>query len=176
MLTAAGGAWWQHRAWQRSEHRHQALEARNRLLQAERDQALRDGQDKSRFVAIASHDLRQPVHALGLFAATLQKRLQHTPDEALVRNFLRAVDDLERSFSAMLDISRLDGGALTPRVDTFALRDLFRRLQMQYGGQAELSGLGLRFSTGRKSVPTRLPLLSDCESWRRSTRLLIAAA
>ncbi len=149
----------QHRVWQRGERRLMAAEARARLLEAERDEAVRTDQDKSRFVAIASHDLRQPVHALGLFAATLQKRLQHTPDEALVRNFLRAVDDLERSFSAMLDISRLDGGALTPRVDTFALRDLFRRLQMQYGGQAELSGLGLRFSTGRKSVTSDPQLL-----------------
>ena len=158
-VAAAGIAWVGHGNWMRRERRALMLEARNRLLLAERDQALRADEDKSRFVAIASHDLRQPVHALGLFAATLQKRLQHSPDAALVRHFLRAVDDLERSFSAMLDISRLDGGALAPRMHTFPLRDLFRRLHMQYAGQAELSGLGLRFSTGGKSVTSDPQLL-----------------
>ena len=153
-------AWLGHRGWHRRERQALAAEARMRTLEAERDLALRAEQEKSRFVAIASHDLRQPVHALGLFAATLQKRLQHTPDEPLLRNFMRAVDDLERSFSAMLDISRLDSGAQTSAgLHTFALRDLFRRLHMQYAGQAELSGLGLRFSTGGKSVTSDPQLL-----------------
>jgi two-component system, sensor histidine kinase len=148
-----------HRTWHRNQRRRLILEARARLLQKERDAALRADQDKSRFVAIASHDLRQPVHALGLFAATLQKRLMHTPDEALARNFLRAVDDLEHSFSSMLDMSRLDGGGATPLMHTFPLRDLFRRLHMQYAGQAELSGLGLRFSPGGRSVTSDPQLL-----------------
>lgn len=123
-----------------------------RALQAERDEAARSDLEKSRFLAIASHDLRQPVHALALFSATLHRRLQHTPDEPLVRNMVRAIDGLERSFNALLDISRLDAGTLAPALQTFSLRDLFRRLHMHYGGQAELAGLGLRFSPGGKSV------------------------
>jgi two-component system, sensor histidine kinase len=148
-----------HRLWHREQRTRLILEARTRLLQSERDAALRADQDKSRFVAIASHDLRQPVHALGLFAATLQKRLTNTPDEALARNFLRAVDDLEHSFSSMLDISRLEAGCDAPLAHTFPLRDLFRRLHMQYAGHAEVSGLGLRFSTGGKSVTSDPQLL-----------------
>jgi two-component system, sensor histidine kinase len=148
-----------HRLWHREQRARLILEARTRLLQNERDAALRADQDKSRFVAIASHDLRQPVHALGLFAATLQKRLTNTPDEALARNFLRAVDDLEHSFSSMLDISRLEAGCAAPLTHTFPLRDLFRRLHMQYAGHAEVSGLGLRFSTGGKSVTSDPQLL-----------------
>ena len=114
---------------------------------------------KTRVLAAVSHDLRQPVHALGLFAATLQRRLQQSPDEPLARNLLRAVDGLERSFNAMLDISRLDGGAVAPRLQTFPLRDMFRRLHMQYAGQAEFAGLGLRFSPGGKSVTSDPQLL-----------------
>lgn len=125
---------------------------RIRELEAERDEAARSDLEKSRFLAIASHDLRQPVHALALFSATLQRRLQHTPEEPLVRNMTRAIDGLERSFNALLDISRLDAGTMAPALQTFSLRDLFRRLHMHYGGQAELSGLGLRFSPGGKSV------------------------
>jgi CheY-like chemotaxis protein len=120
---------------------------------------LRTDHEKSRFLAIASHDLRQPVHAIGLFAATLQRRLQHSPDEPLARNLMHAVDGLERSFNALLDISKLDAGAIAPRLETFALRDMFRRLHMQYGGQAEFAGLGLRLSPGGKSVTTDPQLL-----------------
>jgi signal transduction histidine kinase/ActR/RegA family two-component response regulator len=147
------------RRWQR--HTLHALDQAERLrrLQTELDAAQRNDSDKSRFLAIASHDLRQPVHALGLFAATLHKRLHDSPDQALARNLMRSVDGLERSFNAMLDISRLDGGAVTPRPQTFPLRDVFRRLHMQYGGQAELAGLALRFSPGGKSVTSDPQLL-----------------
>lgn len=132
---------------------------RLRQLEGERDRAWRHDQEKSRFLAIASHDLRQPVHALGLFAASLHKRLAASPDEPLARNLVRAVDALERSFNAMLDVSKLDAGALAPHLQTFALRDLFRRLHMQYAGQAELAGLGLRFSPGGKAVTSDPQLL-----------------
>lgn len=128
-------------------------------VERERDTALRTDAEKSRFLAIASHDLRQPVHALGLFAATLQRRLQNSPDEPLARNLMRAVDGLERSFNALLDISKLDAGAIAPGLETFAIRDMFRRLQMQYGGQAEFAGLGLRLSPGGKSVTSDPQLL-----------------
>lgn len=158
-VLAYGIAWHLRRGWRRQMLL--ALEQAARLREAEgtRDAALRADADKSRFLAIASHDLRQPVHALGLFAATLHKRLLTSPDEPLARNLVRSVDGLERSFNAMLDISRLDGDAVTPRSQTFPLRDMFRRLHMQYAGQAELAGLALRFSPGGKSVTSDPQLL-----------------
>jgi signal transduction histidine kinase len=159
----AGAAWalgrQRHLAWTQQTQALIDQADRLRTLERECQDAQSANQDKSRFLAIASHDLRQPVHALGLFAATLQRRLRQSPDEPLARNLMRAVDGLERSFNAMLDISRLDGGALTPQLQTFPLRDMFRRLQMHYGGQAELSGLGLRFSPGGKSVTSDPQLL-----------------
>jgi signal transduction histidine kinase/CheY-like chemotaxis protein len=148
-----------HRAWRQNTRALIEQGARLRALESERDAAWQADQDKSRFLAIASHDLRQPVHALGLFAATLHKRLQHTDDEPLARNLMRAIDGLERSFNAMMDISRLDAGVMTPRLQTFPLRDMFRRLHMHYAGQAELAGLGLRFSPGGKSVTSDPQLL-----------------
>ncbi len=147
------------RRWQR--HTLHALDQAERLrrLQQQLDAAERNDADKSRFLAIACHDLRQPVHALGLFAATLHKRLVHSTEESLARNLMRSVDGLERSFNAILDVSRLDGGAVASRPQTFPLRDVFRRLQMQYGGQAELAGLALRFSPGGKRVTSDAQLL-----------------
>ena len=158
-LISAGAVWLRHRLWRRQVRQAVDTEQRHQAIRDERDGAMRTDAEKSRFLAIASHDLRQPVHALGLFAATLQRRLQSTPEEPLVRNLVRAVDGLERSFNALLDISRLDAGGVAPRVETFALRDMFRRLHMHYAGQAELAGLGLRFSPGGKSVTSDPQLL-----------------
>jgi len=148
-----------HRAWRRVQRRQASLEETIVQLRSERDGAMRADEEKSRFLAIASHDLRQPVHALGLFAATLEKRLQGSPEEPLARNMIRSIEGLDRSFNAMLDISRLDAGTIEPNVQQFPLRDLFRRLHMHFAGQAEMSGLGLRFSPGGKSVSSDPQLL-----------------
>jgi two-component system, sensor histidine kinase len=157
--VALSSGWQARRRWRQLIRQRMETNTRLRAAESERDAATRNDKDKSRFLAIASHDLRQPVHALGLFAATLHKRLAHAPEEALARNLMRAVDGLERSFNAMLDISRLDGGAISPRMQSFALRDVFRRLHMQYAGQAELAGLGLRFAPGGKYVTSDPQLL-----------------
>ncbi len=149
----------QHRAWLAAARAAIDQEDRIRVVEAARDGAIRADQEKSRFLAIASHDLRQPVHAIGLFAATLEKRLSGTAEEPLVRNLSRAIDGLDRSFNVMLDISRLDAGAIEPRVQHFPLRDLFRRLHMHFAGQAEEKGLGLRFSPGGKAISSDPQLL-----------------
>ena len=150
---------WQNLRWQAAAR--SSIKQADRITELEmaRDAAIRADYDKSRFLAIASHDLRQPVHAIGLFAATLEKRLEGSAEEPLVRNLSRAIDGLDRSFNVMLDISRLDAGAIEPRVQHFPLRDLFRRLHMHYAGQAEQKGLGLRFSPGGKSLSSDPHLL-----------------
>ena len=148
-----------HRRWAAAARAAIMQTDRIRLLEAARDAAIKADQEKSRFLAIASHDLRQPVHAIGLFAATLEKRLEGSAEEPLVRNLSRAIDGLDRSFNVMLDISRLDAGAIEPRVQQFPLRDLFRRLHMHFAGQAEQKGLGLRFSPGGKSISSDPQLL-----------------
>ena len=119
----------------------------------------RANREKSRFLAAASHDLRQPMHAMGLFAATLEKSLSNTPLQYTVTNMMRSVDALEQSFSAMLDISKLDAGVIAPNMQTFPIRDLFRRLHMHCAGQAEELGLGLRFKPGGKLVTSDPQLL-----------------
>jgi signal transduction histidine kinase/CheY-like chemotaxis protein len=152
-------ALWLHKRWARSARVEIEQADRIRGLSAARDAAVKADQEKSRFLAVASHDLRQPVHAIGLFAATLERRLQGSAEEPLVRNLSRAIDGLDRSFNVMLDISRLDSGAIEPRIQQFPLRDLFRRLHMHFAGQAEQKGLGLRFSPGGKSISSDPQLL-----------------
>ena len=161
-LLALGVAllgWVRRQQWLRTARAALEREDRMRELEAERDAALRADEEKSRFLAIASHDLRQPMHALGLFAGTLERRLQGSAEEPLVHNLVRSIDGLDRSFNLMLDISRLDAGIIEPNLQQFPLRDLFRRLHMHFAGQAEQAGLGLRFSPGGKSVTSDPQLL-----------------
>ena len=115
--------------------------------------------EKTRFLGAASHDLRQPMHALGLFAAALEKALRGNRHHANVISMTRAVDALEDSFSAMLDVSKLDAGIVRPNVQTFPIRDVFRRLHMHCAGAAEEKGLLLRFKPGGKLVTSDPQLL-----------------
>lgn len=129
-------------------------------LRSQVDVAARANQEKTRFVASAAHDLRQPLHALGMFCATLEQRLQNTPDRPLVRNMMNAIESLEESFGAMLDISRLDAGIVQAAPQTFPIRDVFRRLYQQFGGDAEARDLALRFRATRRIVRSD-PLLLE---------------
>ncbi len=115
--------------------------------------------DKSRFLASASHDLRQPLHALSFFGATLERRMAGSTDQPLIYNMMRSIEALDKSFGAILDISKLDAGAIEPHVQSFPIRDLFRRLQMSFAGQAEEAGLQLRFCPGGKVVTSDPQLL-----------------
>jgi signal transduction histidine kinase/CheY-like chemotaxis protein len=115
--------------------------------------------DKSRFLAAASHDLRQPLHALSFFGSTLEKRMAKSVDQPLIFNMMRSIEALDKSFNAILDVSKLDAQAVEPHAQAFPLRDLFRRLQMSFGGQAEAAGLQLRFKPGGKIVRSDPQLL-----------------
>ncbi len=115
--------------------------------------------EKSQFLASASHDLRQPLHALSFFGATLERRMAGSVDQPLISNMMRSIEALDKSFGAILDISKLDAGAVEPHVQSFRIRDLFRRLQMSFAGQAEEAGLQLRFRPGGKVVTSDPQLL-----------------
>jgi signal transduction histidine kinase len=106
--------------------------------------------EKTRFFASASHDLRQPLHSLGLFGAALLSRLKATPDEPIARNLMHCVDALEASFSSMLDVSKLDAGVVEPKAAPLSAAALFRNLDASFSQQAEAQGLALRFKPSNK--------------------------
>lgn len=115
--------------------------------------------EKTRFFASASHDLRQPLHSLGLFGSALLKRLKETPDEPIVRNLMHCVDALETSFSAMLDVSKLDAGVIEPEIRAVAVSSIFRQLDASFAQQAHSQGLALRFKPGGRYVRADAALL-----------------
>ncbi len=115
--------------------------------------------EKTRFFASASHDLRQPLHSLGLFGSALLARLKSTPDEPIARNLMHCVDALETSFSAMLDVSKLDAGVVQAKSEPVSVASIFRRLDASYAGHADAQGLSLRFKPANKWVHTDAQLL-----------------
>ena len=131
-----------------------------RQLRSQIEAVARANQEMTRFVASAAHDLRQPLHALGMFCATLEQRLMNAPEKPLVRNMMKAIESLEESFGAILDISRLDAGTVQKAPQDFPIRDVFRRLYQRFGGEAESRGLALRFRATRRVVLTD-PLLLE---------------
>jgi signal transduction histidine kinase/ActR/RegA family two-component response regulator len=101
-------------------------------------------QAKSRFLAAASHDLRQPLHALGLFVAQLQGRMAAAERKQLVGRIDAALSAMNELFNALLDISKLDAGVLTPNITSFPVGQLLKRVETTLAGAAREKGLSLR--------------------------------
>ena len=121
-------------------------------LVAAREAADRANQAKSRFLATASHDLRQPLQALSLLNGTL-RRLPVGPDvsEALAQQEL-AITGMSRLVNALLDISKLESGAIRPEVTDFTVRSLFEQLRREFAAPALDKGLELRVENCEESV------------------------
>ncbi len=142
-----------------NHHRAQALAVD---LQVQRDRAVELGQARSRFLAAASHDLRQPVHALSLFIGALQ--LEPSGDKAgvIMRHVDGALAALGSLFDALLDISKLDAGLVQPDWQAVPLRPLLHRLARD---QAALAGAkGLQFELQADAAG---------EAWVRSDPVLL---
>ena len=115
---------------------------------------------KTQFFAAASHDLRQPLHAMGLFAEALRQR-SHDPEVAsLVNSINESVDALEGLFSELLDITRIDTGGVDVNPAPVRLRDLFARLRLHFEPTAFEKGLMLSFH-GEQRVAHVDPVLLE---------------
>ena len=126
------------------------IQAATADLAAKKDMAERANMAKSRFFAAASHDLRQPLHALSLFVATLKARNRQSETQPLIDNIEASTAAMELLFNALLDISRLDAGAIEPHPVHFSQERLFADLDKQFSALAADKQLSLRF---RGSVP-----------------------
>ena len=82
---------------------------------------------KTQFFAAASHDLRQPLHAMGLFAEALRQRTREPEVAHLVNSVNESVDALEGLFSELLDITRIDSGGVEVRPEHFEMGEILRR-------------------------------------------------
>jgi len=104
----------------------------------------RASEEKTRFLGTASHDLRQPLHAIALFGAALENELRDRPEGRNAERLMRAVNALGASLDTMLDVSRLDAGVITPAPQPVQLDALFLPLNHTFAARAEHKELQLR--------------------------------
>jgi signal transduction histidine kinase len=132
------------------------LAARLRIETQAADAARREAEianrAKTQFFTAASHDLRQPLHAMGLFAEALRQRV-HEPEVAhLVNSINESVDALEGLFSELLDITRIDSGGIEVHGQHFEVGDILRKLRLHFEPSAFEKGLALRLRGGQRVV------------------------
>jgi Na+/proline symporter/CheY-like chemotaxis protein/two-component sensor histidine kinase len=124
---------------------------------------------KTRFLAAASHDILQPLNAARLYTSSLVDKLREDENTSLIaRNVDASLDSVEEIITTLLDISRLDSGAMKPELTVFRLDALFQQLQVEFEPIARERGLRLRF------VPCGLSVRSDRRLLRRLAQNLIS--
>ncbi|TCR61235.1 PAS domain-containing hybrid sensor histidine kinase/response regulator [Bosea sp. BK604] len=142
----------------------------NTELQRAKGAAEEANASKTRFLAAASHDILQPLNAARLYATALVERDRAGASPELAENIDASLDAVEEILTALLEISRLDGGALKPELTGFRLDELMRQLQREFEPSAQEKGLKLIF------VPSGLTLRSDRRLLRRLLQNLISNA
>ncbi|MDR5860790.1 PAS domain-containing protein [Halomonas eurihalina] len=154
-----------------------ALRQENRV-RAEAEQALRQAKQvaedanasKTRFLAAASHDLLQPLNAARLFTSALSQEMDADDMKRTIGHIDNSLQAAEELLGTLLDISKLDAGALTPRRSHFALADIFRPLRAEFEVMAEDRGLDLVV------VPNRAWVDSDAQMLRRIVQNFLSNA
>lgn len=116
-------------------------------------------EDKTRFFAAASHDLRQPLHAIALFGVVLERELHGHPSQPHAQRLMGAVNALSGSLDTMLDVSQLDAGVVQPRPQPVALRGVLQAVQALAATRADVRNLQLRVRTTSLWVRTDSLLL-----------------
>ncbi|HEX5392161.1 MAG TPA: transporter substrate-binding domain-containing protein [Rhodocyclaceae bacterium] len=112
-------------------------------LRAAKAEAERANAAKSRFLAAASHDLRQPLSALSLYVGILDSKLPAS-EYLLAKAMKGCVDNLNEMLNNLLDLSKLDAGVVHPKISDFPLMAMMARLADSHGPEAEEKGLSLR--------------------------------
>jgi signal transduction histidine kinase len=125
---------------------------------------------KTRFVAAASHDILQPLNAARLYVTSLVERQRGGEDARLVGNVDASLEAVEEILGALLDISRLDTGAMKPEPANFRIDEMLRQLELEFAPLARAKGLKLIF------VPCSLAIRSDRRLLRRLLQNLISNA
>lgn len=164
-LLAGLGAWHFHsiRAATRLRFEHERLveELKKQNADAERARIAAEeaSRSKSRFFAAANHDLRQPLHSLGLFATALRNQVKDHQAVQLADQILQCAESLEELFDNLLDISKLDAGQVSVRREIFGVDALLERVLTAFSQSARNKDLALRVRRSPLQLDTDPTLL-----------------
>ncbi|MCW8963685.1 MAG: ATP-binding protein [Gammaproteobacteria bacterium] len=131
-------------------------------LSAEKERAEKANIEKSRFLASASHDLRQPLHALGLFLGSMKPYLDNDESKDLLKKSSLSLQALHELFDALLDISKLDAGIIQVNQYNFPISEILNNLETEFLPQAKNKGITLSFSNEDFSVLSDPVLITRC--------------
>ena len=106
-------------------------------LAKQKDEAENANLAKSRFLAAASHDLRQPLHALTLFIGTLKEKISYPDTLKIVDSIDNSVDALQSLFNSLLDISKLDAGTIEVELEDFPLSEVLQPIESEFRAEAD---------------------------------------
>lgn len=120
-----------------------AQDARS-AAEAARGEAEQANRAKSKFLAAASHDLRQPLHALGLFLQALAETPLASRQQQLLAHVQASSDAASDMLNTMLDFSKVDAGVVTSRARPVAIQPLLLRMEREFAPQANQRGLAFR--------------------------------
>jgi Na+/proline symporter/signal transduction histidine kinase/CheY-like chemotaxis protein len=143
------------------------LNAELHRAKAEADEA---NVSKTRFIAAASHDILQPLNAARLYVTSLSERQRSGNDGDLIGNIDASLEAVEEIFGALLDISRLDTGAMKPEFSQFCIGELLQRLEVEFAPLATAKGLALHV------MPCALYVRSDRRLLGRLLQNLVSNA
>lgn len=142
-------------------------------LEDQRAAAQRANEDKTRFLAMVSHDLRQPMHSISLLTGALRDRSGargDTGDGEIVGQIVASVQAMDEMLGALMDVSRLDDGTLPLQVGPLSLKPLLFGTALQFAAQAGAKGLSFQVDPGAAVV------LSDAYQLQRVVANLVANA
>ena len=123
----------------------QRIDDATQELRRKKDEAERANFEKSRFLAAASHDLRQPMHALGLFIGELHSRLDTSEQRKIANKVEESVEALSSLLDSLLDISKLDAGIVIPQIQNVDIDAMIKRLAQDFVTVAQRKNITLRF-------------------------------
>jgi signal transduction histidine kinase len=166
LLAAALAAWgmrFERKSWRQSLA---VMVRANYEAENARQKAAASDLAKTRFLAAASHDMRQPLHALTLYLSALQRRVEGEEARAILTKMERATQSMVGMFSTLLDLARIQADVVTPELSAFALQDVLDRVIGEHPGD-DITG---------PSPPTTLEVRSDPVLLERLLRNLISNA
>ena len=154
----------------RVRERTKELTRLNAALERAKGEAEEANISKTRFLAAASHDILQPLNAARLYVTSLVERQGSGEDARLVSNVDASLEAVEEILGALLDISRLDSGAMKPEISSFRMDEMMRQLEVEFSPLARERGLTLTF------VPSACAVRSDRRLLRRLLQNLVSNA
>ena len=143
----------------RVEERTAALTALNKELTAAKAKAEEADLGKTRFLAAASHDILQPLNAARLFTTSLVERRSGEEDSRLIQNVDASLEAVEDILVTLLEISRLDGGALKPELSNFRIDDVLGALEREFEPMAREKNLEFKVMSSSVTVRSDRRLL-----------------